>query len=356
VFDTLHGFAEVQHAIITGKWMDGKARALALVHGAVMMMALEGAQFLVKPLTERFTDPITSALKGVDGGKTFKRLEADQKALWELERKFSAATEEAKPALLEEVLWKEAKLLQDQLQLFKDALTPKKFAEVSALYERLMTGMDIQAAQSGLPIGADAPYREAGPVILDYDPGRKTAFEDYYKSKGGTFEKAGFKDSPDIYVGALPNGERTFSYKRDTLPPWKRVALQVIGQTSCFVAGTPLLTPTEDKPNEQFKESDEILSRSKHEPERPTEAKVIEVKYVHRAAVLTLVVGGRNIRPIAVHSFQVRDRGWQCAREIVPGQELTCDDGQRMSWARRLRQEKRRWSTTCGSGSITHTS
>ncbi len=99
----------------------------------------------------------------------------------------------------------------------------------------------------------------------------------------------------------------------------ERTALQVVGQSSCFAAGTPLLTPTGDKLIEEFKVGDQILSRAEDNIDGDVEVKVVEETFVRTAAVMTLRVGGRTIRTTAEHPFFVRGKAWQCARKSAWG-------------------------------------
>ena len=88
----------------------------------------------------------------------------------------------------------------------------------------------------------------------------------------------------------------------------ERTALEVVGQSSCFAAGTPLLTPTGDKLIEEFKVGDQILSRAEDNIDGDVEVKVVEETFVRMAAAMTLRVGGRTIRTTAEHPF-VRGAG-----------------------------------------------
>jgi hypothetical protein len=98
-------------------------------------------------------------------------------------------------------------------------------------------------------------------------------------------------------------------------------------QNSCFVAGTPLLTPTGDKPVEEFRTGDLILSRAENDPEGVPEAKAVEETFVRVAPIIALRVGGRTIRTTAEHPFYVNGR-WICAKEIEPGDQVLSHDGQ----------------------------
>jgi hypothetical protein len=109
-----------------------------------------------------------------------------------------------------------------------------------------------------------------------------------------------------------------------------RIPLQLIGQRSCFVAGTPLLTPSGEKAIEQFRVGDQILSRSQDDPEGPIEVKVVEETFVRVAPVLHLRVNGQTIRTTGEHPFFVRGQGWLCAKELQVGDHLSSHKGE---WA-----------------------
>jgi hypothetical protein len=91
---------------------------------------------------------------------------------------------------------------------------------------------------------------------------------------------------------------------------------------SCFVAGTPLLTPNGSKPVEEFVEGDLILSRSEFDPEGLVEAKVVEAVFVRTGRIFRIRAGGKEIRTTAEHPFWVAGRGWMEAGLLQPGDEL----------------------------------
>lgn len=97
---------------------------------------------------------------------------------------------------------------------------------------------------------------------------------------------------------------------------------------ACFAAGTPLLTPYGSKPIEQFREGDELLSRSEHDPEGPVEVKRVEEVFVRVAPIIELQIAGVAIRTTAEHPFWVKDKGWRNAIELRPGDMLSTHDGQ----------------------------
>jgi len=99
-------------------------------------------------------------------------------------------------------------------------------------------------------------------------------------------------------------------------------------QIACFVSGTPLLTPYGDKPIEQFRIGDQILSRSEHDPEGPVAIKIVERTFVRVSSIVRITVGRRDIDTTAMHPFFVRGKGWIAAIEIQPGDQLSSHDGQ----------------------------
>jgi Pretoxin HINT domain len=111
----------------------------------------------------------------------------------------------------------------------------------------------------------------------------------------------------------------------------RRIPLEELGQEVrgkyCFVAGTPLLTPGGAKAIEQFRVGDLILSRAEDDRDGAVEVKVVEATFVRVSPVLEVRVGGRVIGTTGEHRFYVRGKGWRCARELEPGDELSSHDG-----------------------------
>jgi hypothetical protein len=111
---------------------------------------------------------------------------------------------------------------------------------------------------------------------------------------------------------------------------------EVAGQTfplrladgSCFVAGTPVLTPTGSKAIEELQVGDVVLSRSEHDPNGVVEAKMIEAKFVRTAAVMQFRVRGRVITTTVEHPFYVRERGWLPAKLLQESDQLLSHDGE----------------------------
>jgi RHS repeat-associated protein len=96
----------------------------------------------------------------------------------------------------------------------------------------------------------------------------------------------------------------------------------------CFAAGTPLLTPTGDKPIEQFKPGDWILTAPDTDPSAPLEAKQVEEVFTNHCPLLNLHVQDRVIQTTPEHPFWVRGQGWTAAKDLKIGDLLRSHDGQ----------------------------
>ncbi len=103
-----------------------------------------------------------------------------------------------------------------------------------------------------------------------------------------------------------------------------------LGFTSCFAAGTPLLTPDGFKPIEQFQVGDLVLSRSEDDPEsEPVPKRVIDLLQSY-SPLLHINVRGQVIRTTAEHAFWVIGRGWVEAQQLLPGDLLLGASGQQV--------------------------
>jgi hypothetical protein len=74
----------------------------------------------------------------------------------------------------------------------------------------------------------------------------------------------------------------------------------VVGTSSCFVAGTPLLTPAGAKAIEQFRVGDLILSRAEQNPQGPVEVKVVEETFVRVAPGAVPPFGRNQVKNTAI--------------------------------------------------------
>jgi serpin B len=93
----------------------------------------------------------------------------------------------------------------------------------------------------------------------------------------------------------------------------------------CFPAGTPVRTRDGDKPIEQIRAGDYVLSRSEFDHESEVRFQRVEETFEGHATLLQLQLGAQSIRTTAEHRFFARDRGWVSAAELVPGDALATD-------------------------------
>jgi RHS repeat-associated protein len=91
---------------------------------------------------------------------------------------------------------------------------------------------------------------------------------------------------------------------------------------TCFVAGTPLLTPDGAKPIEEFRAGDLILSRAEADLYGLPDAKPVEEVFTRVAPTLRLTVSGRVIETTHEHPVYVIGKGWRCAKELERGDAL----------------------------------
>ena len=94
---------------------------------------------------------------------------------------------------------------------------------------------------------------------------------------------------------------------------------------ACFAAGTPILTPDGEKPIEQIKAGDFVLSRNDRNPDGPIRKKLVEETFQGNAEVLDLEVDGQVIRVTDAHRFYVKDQGWIPVGEMQAGDLMSSD-------------------------------
>ncbi len=94
----------------------------------------------------------------------------------------------------------------------------------------------------------------------------------------------------------------------------------------CFVAGTPVLTPTGDQPIETFQIGDRVLSRAENDPQAPVISRRVEAVFELSSPVLNIRVGGQLIQATAEHPFFVHQIGWVRAKELMAGDALVGQD------------------------------
>ncbi len=117
----------------------------------------------------------------------------------------------------------------------------------------------------------------------------------------------------------------------DDVPPGTAKDASHIGrlvlQQTCFVAGTPILTPEGEKTIESFSVGDKVLARPEEEPSVLARAQTVEAVFELSAPVLELQVGGQVIETTREHPFYVHEKGWTAAEELLEGDQLVGHDG-----------------------------
>ena len=96
----------------------------------------------------------------------------------------------------------------------------------------------------------------------------------------------------------------------------------------CFAAGTPVLTPDGEKPIEEIKVGDHVLSRNEHNVDGEVEPKLVEETFERHGETVSLHVAGQIICTTNEHLFYVREQGWTPASELRAGDILATDNGQ----------------------------
>ncbi|MBX9678673.1 MAG: putative Ig domain-containing protein [Gemmataceae bacterium] len=99
-------------------------------------------------------------------------------------------------------------------------------------------------------------------------------------------------------------------------------------QSSCFTAGTPLLTPDGSKPIEEFRVGDAIVARDEHDVDAATQVCFVEETFCRVSPIITMRVGGKELHTTREHPFYVVSKGWICAAEIESGDALISHDGE----------------------------
>ena len=93
----------------------------------------------------------------------------------------------------------------------------------------------------------------------------------------------------------------------------------------CFAEGTPILTPEGEKPIEEIKAGDYVLSRNENNIEGKVERKLVEETFQNHGELVNLQVGGQSIRATREHPFFVKGQGWTKAGDLRAGDLLATD-------------------------------
>jgi Pretoxin HINT domain len=107
--------------------------------------------------------------------------------------------------------------------------------------------------------------------------------------------------------------------------------LQMRKQISCFVAGTPIVTPQGYKLIEDIVPGDLVLSSPQDDATGPVEPRVVQHVFMRVSRVIELRVRGRVIKTTPEHPFWVLGKGWRAAGLLETGDLLRSHDGQWLS-------------------------
>ncbi|HEY2509955.1 MAG TPA: polymorphic toxin-type HINT domain-containing protein [Polyangiaceae bacterium] len=111
---------------------------------------------------------------------------------------------------------------------------------------------------------------------------------------------------------------------------------------NCFVAGTPVATPSGDRPIEAVREGDVVLSRDER-THQIAPRRVLRTFVTPEMPVVAVRVQERpveSIRATPGHRFWTEDRAWIAAEDLVAGEALASDDGALLHVASVAREEE----------------
>ncbi|QDU15103.1 hypothetical protein CA11_29230 [Gimesia maris] len=242
-------------------------------------------------------------------------------------------------AILIEKAWQEGYFgdkLSEDIKALQDPQT------IIALAEALAVFGGAYAAAHYFPgtyiadaIIITATAGEAGQVLADI-------YEAYLEVQGITHEsdlEPAAKKLAELIVEASESGVLSIVFhlggkaipkgKNTEVPPVKRthdLQNQIINHDTCFVAGTPVLTPDGEQNIETFKPGDQILSRPENAPEYPVKVSIVEEVFELAAWIMELRVDGQVIGTTEEHPFFVVGKGWVPAGELVACDQLLGHD------------------------------
>ena len=96
--------------------------------------------------------------------------------------------------------------------------------------------------------------------------------------------------------------------------------------TGCFSSGTQVLTPEGNKPIEQFKAGDWVLSAPHDDPNVPATARRVKEVIPSRGKLLDISLSGKVVHTTREHPFYVKGKGWTRAASLVVGDQLRGHD------------------------------
>jgi len=204
-----------------------------------------------------------------------------------------------------------------------------------------LTGTMFQFIMIGLsfhPAGAVAIFADAGGIVISLDMGDTSSAAGFAMGLFGRVNcflpkpvqwiaKALMAGDAINHVGNAWDALLTGDYG-GAARELAFAGLDIIGLfSSCFAAGTPLLTPEGSKNIEDFQVGDAILSRNEADPNGTVGVQTVEEVFVRTGRIMHLHVGGQVIKTTPEHPFYVQGKGWLQANELAIGDLLSSHDG-----------------------------
>ncbi|MCA9172363.1 MAG: Hint domain-containing protein, partial [Planctomycetales bacterium] len=98
-----------------------------------------------------------------------------------------------------------------------------------------------------------------------------------------------------------------------------------VGFLGCFAAGTPVLTPDGERPIEELRVGDYVLSRNEFHAAGVIRPRRIEEVFHGKAEVIQLHLGSQVLHVTEDHRFYLEGSGWTRAGDLRRGQRLSVD-------------------------------
>jgi hypothetical protein len=161
----------------------------------------------------------------------------------------------------------------------------------------------------------------------------------YFKSKTAyyNFKNGDITERVDNAGGALVDGVFAADAAMNTAKSLSKSGANTASELNtaqklspCFAAGTPILTPSGDKPIEELVPGDYILSSSEFDHNGPVRPRLVLELFRNEAPLMHLRIGHRLIRVTGEHPFWVDGHGWRRARDLREGDSLRSHDGNRV--------------------------
>ena len=115
---------------------------------------------------------------------------------------------------------------------------------------------------------------------------------------------------------------------------------RIVNQLSCFVAGTPIVTPNGSVNIEDLKVGDTVLSRPEDEPDAENRPQIVEDVFERTAEIVSLVIGDQEIETTAEHPFYVLNKGWVNVDKMEIGDVLLGHNGEKTEVTSKARTSK----------------